>query len=225
MCGHKSGRVPIDRDLPVITFAHAGGVLILRRTAIDREDVAGLRQETKMILKHHFRICGLLLISIIGRHAGGVRTPEKQKPARKQQTLDQRIAQFETQVEELRQQLRIPGMSAVMLKDQKVVWIKGLVLPIRKTSAGDTGHALSHRFAHQDFCATLIMQLVEQGKLDLNEPMSHYSSDFTDDLVRIKHLLSHTSQGTPGERYQYSGNRYNYLPQSSRKSTASLFAN
>ena len=38
-----------------------------------------------------------------------------------------------------------------------------------------------------------------------------FSTDFKDDAVRIKHLLSHTSSGTPGERFQYSGPRYDYL--------------
>ena len=48
-------------------------------------------------------------------------------------------------------------------------------------------------------------------QLDLDEPISHYSSDFKDDSVKIKHLLTHTSNGTPGERYEYDGNRFDYL--------------
>src|SRR5678816_4824230 len=60
-------------------------------------------------------------------------------------------------------------------------------------------------------CIRDSLKLVDQGKLDLDEPMSHYSSEFKDDSVTIKHLLTHTSQGTPGERFQYSGNRYGYL--------------
>ena len=67
------------------------------------------------------------------------------------------------------------------------------------------------------------MQLVEQGKLDLNEPMSHYSTDFKDDSVKIKHLLSHTSSGTPGERFKYDGNRYDYLTAVIEKKTGKPF--
>jgi len=142
--------------------------------------------------------------------------PEQGKPAANQQTaneqLDQRLARFETQVDELRKLLKIPGMSAVVLKDQKVLWAKGFgFADLEKQVPASTDTLYHIASLTKTFAATLIMQLVEQGKLDLNEPMSHYSSDFKDDSVRIKHLLSHTSQGTPGERYQYSGNRYDFL--------------
>ena len=39
------------------------------------------------------------------------------------------------------------------------------------------------------FAATLIKQFVERGKLDLDEPMSHYSTDFKDDSVKVKDLV------------------------------------
>ena len=67
------------------------------------------------------------------------------------------------------------------------------------------------------------MQLVEKGKLDLNEPMSHYSTDFKDDSVKIKHIITHTSAGTPGERFQYDGNRYDYLTAVIEKKTGKRF--
>lgn len=61
------------------------------------------------------------------------------------------------------------------------------------------------------FAAILVLQLVEQGKLDLDEPVSRYSDDFKDDSVKIKHLLSHTSEGTPGEKFSYNPERFEYL--------------
>ena len=61
------------------------------------------------------------------------------------------------------------------------------------------------------FTAILVLQLVEQGKLDLDEPVSRYSDDFKDDSVKIKHLLSHTSEGTPGEKFSYNPDRFEYL--------------
>ncbi len=61
------------------------------------------------------------------------------------------------------------------------------------------------------FTAILVLQLVEQGKLDLDEPVSRYSTDFKDDAARIKHLLSHTSEGTPGEKYAYNPDRFEHL--------------
>ena len=137
---------------------------------------------------------------------------DEQGGAANSQTTEQRVAQFESQVEELRKQLRIPGMSAVIVKDQKVLWAKGFGFADQEKQIAAAPDTLYHIASlTKTFAATLIMQLVEQGKLDLNEPMSHYSSDFKDGSVKIKHLLSHTSEGTPGDRYQYSGNRYDYL--------------
>jgi CubicO group peptidase (beta-lactamase class C family) len=49
------------------------------------------------------------------------------------------------------------------------------------------------------------------------------SSEFKDESVKVKHLLSHTSEGTPGERYQYSGNRYDYLTAVIEKKTGRPF--
>lgn len=123
-----------------------------------------------------------------------------------------RLKRFEKQVDDFRTLLKIPGMSAVIIKDQKVLWAKGFGSADLENRIAATPDTVFHLASlTKTFAATLIMQLVEQGKLNLDEPMSRYSSDFKDDSVRIKHLLSHTSDGTPGERYQYSGNQYDYL--------------
>jgi CubicO group peptidase (beta-lactamase class C family) len=126
---------------------------------------------------------------------------------------DQRLARFEKQADELRTLLKIPGMSAVIVKDQKVLWAKGFGFADfenRIPATPDTLYSIAS--LTKTFAATLIMQLVEQGKLDLDEPVSHYSTDFKNDSVKVKHLLSHTSDGpTPGDRYQYDGNRFDYL--------------
>ncbi|HKQ78183.1 MAG TPA: hypothetical protein VJ810_31075 [Blastocatellia bacterium] len=37
----------------------------------------------------------------------------------------ERIARFEKQLEELREKLKIPGLSAAIVKDQKLLWAKG----------------------------------------------------------------------------------------------------
>ena len=136
----------------------------------------------------------------------------------------QRLARFEKQADELRTLLKIPGMSAVIVKDQKVLWAKGFGFADLENRIPATPDTLYHIASlTKTFAATLLMQLVEKGKLDLDEPMSHYSSDFKDDSVKIKHLLSHTSEGTPGERYQYNGNRYDYLTAVIEKKTGRPF--
>src|SRR5262245_55508751 len=130
-----------------------------------------------------------------------------QTPAEKK-----RLESFEKQVDTLRSRLRIPALSAVVLENQQVLWIRGFGfadLENRISATPDTVYSIAS--LTKTFGATLIMQLVEQGKLDLDEPASHYSSDFKDESVKIKHLLSHTSAGVPGARFQYDPQNYDYL--------------
>src|SRR5262245_60315872 len=106
----------------------------------------------------------------------------------------QRLARFEKQVEDLRAILKIPGMSGAIVQDQKLLWAKGFGFADLENRTPATPDTLFHLASiTKTFAATLIMQLVEQGKLDLDEPMSHYSSDFKDNSVKIKHLITHTS--------------------------------
>ena len=109
-----------------------------------------------------------------------------------------RLERFESQVDDFRERLKIPGMSAVIIKDQRVLWAKGFGFADLENRIPATPDTLFHLASiTKTFAAILIMQLVEQGKLNLDEPMSHYSTDFKDDSVKIKHLLSHTLSATP----------------------------
>jgi len=135
-----------------------------------------------------------------------------------------RLRSFENQVENLRQQLKIPGLSAAIIKDQKLIWAKGFGYADLEKKIPATPDTLYHLASvTKTFASMLIMQLVEQGKLDLDEPMSHYSTDFKDDSVKIKHIITHTSAGTPGEKFEYDGNRYDYLTAVIEKKTGKRF--
>jgi hypothetical protein len=58
------------------------------------------------------------------------------------------------------------------------------------------------------------MQLVQEGVLSLDDPVSHYGVELPEgDRVLVRHLMSHTSEGTPGQRFQYNGFRYGQLSQ------------
>ena len=65
--------------------------------------------------------------------------------------------------------------------------------------------------------AVLIMQLVEEGKLSLDAPMKDFLIHkwFAPDPARygkqpvlVRHVLTHTSEGVPGDAYAYNGNTY-----------------
>lgn len=125
----------------------------------------------------------------------------------------ERISRFELELEQLRALLKIPGMSAGILKDGRLIWAKGFGYSDyeNKVSATpDTPYEIAS--LSKTFGATLLMQLVEQGKVSLDDPMSKYSDDYKDDLVKVRHVLTHTSEGAvPGETYKYNGNLFDNL--------------
>ena len=168
----------------------------------------------------------ILLPVLLLVYASGARSEITRSEGLDTSTQDeQRLARFEKQADELRTLLKIPGMSAVIVKDQKVLWVKGFGFADfenRIPATPDTLYSIAS--LTKTFAATLIMQLVEQGKLDLDEPVSHYSTDFKNDSVKIKHLISHTSNGPPpGDHYEYDGDRYNYLTPVIEKKTGKPF--
>jgi CubicO group peptidase (beta-lactamase class C family) len=59
------------------------------------------------------------------------------------------------------------------------------------------------------------MQLVERGKLDLDEPMAKYSPEFRQRFGRgpitVRHVLTHTSHDPSGDTYWYDGYRFSFL--------------
>jgi len=125
---------------------------------------------------------------------------------------DTRAATFRQRIEADRERLKIPGLSAVVLEDGKVLWTDGLGYADIERQLPATPDTLYHVASlTKTFTAILAWQLVEQGKLDLDEPASHYSTEFKDDSVRLRHLLSHTSEGTPGDRYNYNPDRFEVL--------------
>lgn len=136
----------------------------------------------------------------------------------------QRLRRFEKQLEQLRSLLKIPGMSAVIVKDQKLLWAKGFGYADVEKRVPATANTLYYIASlTKTFAATVLMQLVEQGKIDLDEPMSKYSDEFKDDSVKVKHLLSHTSGSPPGERFRYDGARFSLLTAVIEKKTGKSF--
>ena len=118
--------------------------------------------------------------------------------------------QFEQELEYLRQALKIPGMSAAIVQDQELVWAKGFGyadLENQVEATPDTPYLLAS--VTKPIAATLIMQLVEEGVLDLDDPVSKYGVELeSEQVIRVYHLLTHTSEGVPGTRHNYSGERY-----------------
>src|SRR6201991_4386701 len=84
-----------------------------------------------------------------------------------------RIAHLETSLESLRQQLKIPAYSAAIVKNQKVIWAKGFGYADVENKIPATEHTAYHLASlTKTFASTILMQLVQEGKINLDDPVS-----------------------------------------------------
>ena len=136
-----------------------------------------------------------------------------------------RIARLETQLESLRQELKIPAYSAAIVKNQKVIWAKGFGYADVENKIPATEHTPYHLASlTKTFASTILMQLVQEGKIKLDDPVSKYGITLeSNGVVRVRHLFSHTSEGNPGERYSYNGNRFAELDKVVESATGKSF--
>src|SRR5205814_8480949 len=62
------------------------------------------------------------------------------------------------------------------------------------------------------FASTIVLQLVEERKVSLDDPVSMYGIVLSSPgVIRVRHLLTHTSEGAPGSHYAYNGDRFSLL--------------
>lgn len=124
-----------------------------------------------------------------------------------------RFASLEAELEQIREILQIPGMSAAVVKDQELVWAEGFGfadLANALPATADTPYHLAS--VTKPIAATLLMQLVEEGVLDLERPVTDFGVELeSEGVINSWHLLTHTSAGVPGSVHNYDGNRYGYL--------------
>jgi CubicO group peptidase (beta-lactamase class C family) len=137
-----------------------------------------------------------------------------------------RIARLETLLESLRQELKIPAYSAAIVKNQKVIWAKGFGYADVENKIPATEHTAYHLASlTKTFASTILMRLVQEGKIKLDDPVSKYGITLeSDGVITVRHLFSHTSEGNPGEQYRYNGNRFAELDKVIEKATGKSFA-
>jgi CubicO group peptidase (beta-lactamase class C family) len=99
---------------------------------------------------------------------------------------------FEAELERLRRDLRIPALSAAVVEGGTTVWVRHLGFDARRDEAVPYPIASLTK----PFAAVLTMQLAAAGTLKLEA---------------VRPLLTHTSTGTPGQRFIYSSELYQKL--------------
>lgn len=117
--------------------------------------------------------------------------------------------ELEREMEALRVSLWIPGMSAAIAENQRVVWTRGFGLADVERGTVTQEDTIYHLATlTKPYASTVVLQLAEEGRLDLNAPVSQFGIAMERSApVRVWHLLSHTSDEPPGTRYRYDGVR------------------
>jgi serine beta-lactamase-like protein LACTB len=106
------------------------------------------------------------------------------------------IGAIETQIQEFMAKERVPGLSAALVLDKKLVWTKGFGfadLENEVPAKAETVYRLAS--ISKMLTATAVLQLVEQGKLDLAAPIQQYCKDFPEKAwpITMRDLLCHQS--------------------------------
>jgi CubicO group peptidase (beta-lactamase class C family) len=94
-------------------------------------------------------------------------------------TLDADLeAKFSTELDILRQEHKIPGMSAAVVRDQKVVYARGFGYADLQNQVLATEHTpYNLASCTKPIAAVVLMRLVETGQLDLDIPMADILRD------------------------------------------------
>jgi CubicO group peptidase (beta-lactamase class C family) len=92
-------------------------------------------------------------------------------------------------------------MVAGIVKDGNVTWTKDYGFADVSQQKPVTNSTIFHLASlTKTFASAVVLQLVDEGKIDLNAPVSDYGITLAEsDTVRVIHLLTHTSEGVPGQ--------------------------
>lgn len=133
---------------------------------------------------------------------------------------------FEVSLDHIRTQLRIPGLAAAIAQGGAIAWSRGFGfadVELGRPATDTTSFYVAS--VTKSVAAIVLMQLVEQGAVDLDDPISDYGVKLeADGVVTVKHVFNHTSEGKPGTVFRYNGGRYSMLGDVMREATGKTFA-
>jgi CubicO group peptidase (beta-lactamase class C family) len=136
------------------------------------------------------------------------------------------LSEFESHLEQLRAALSIPAFSAAMTSGNQIVWSKGFGMAnVEQRLPADAQTEYHLASLTKTFASTIILQLVDEGKVSLDDPVSMYGISLSSPgVIRVRHLMSHTSEGIPGSHYSYNGDRFGLLDSVIARASGETFA-
>ncbi len=174
----------------------------------------------------------LTVLTACGAIGGDNLAPFQDQSANATATMETQQAQFAVAMETLRNQYRIPGMSVLVIQHGTEVFAEGFGYA-DLASERPADEITPYRLASltKPIAATVILQLVEEGKIDLNAPFAAYDPAYANlcaiirsptgyniadyncetEQISVRHHMSHTTQGRPGDSFLYQGGVYGLL--------------
>jgi CubicO group peptidase (beta-lactamase class C family) len=133
---------------------------------------------------------------------------------------------FEASLDDLRVQLRIPGLAAAIAQGDSIIWSRGFGFANAEHGRPATDTTSFYvASVTKSVAAIVMMQLVEEGAIYLDDPIGDYGVKLgADGVVTVKHVFNHTSEGTPGTVFRYNGGRYAMLGDIMREATGKTFS-
>ena len=127
-------------------------------------------------------------------------------------------------LETLRGLYGIPGMAAAIGCGGTVRWSSGFGSADLALSVPATPQTVFHIASlTKTFASIVLLQLADEGRISLDDPVSAYGVQLPGD-VRVRHLMSHTSDPPPGTVFRYDGDRYGLLDSVVRRADGQPFA-
>lgn len=130
-----------------------------------------------------------------------------------------RFRAFDEELIEAAELLKLPGLSLAVVQDGNIIHrlkVGYSDLESKRPIADDNIFWLAS--VTKTFSAVMMLQYESEGRISLDDAVIKYpfvSVGFfpwrVGPNVRLKHVLSHTSEGTPGTSFVYHGGRYNFV--------------
>jgi CubicO group peptidase (beta-lactamase class C family) len=119
------------------------------------------------------------------------------------------LERFQAYLQSLATQAGIPGLSAVIVEDRRVIWDWGFgYQDVERRIAATPVTPYQIGGLTQVFTATALLYCVEAGTLRLDDLMSRFTGAIPEATATVAHVLSHTSRDVPGARYQFDLDRF-----------------
>jgi CubicO group peptidase (beta-lactamase class C family) len=173
-------------------------------------------------------LAGLPVLTFLGCS----RPPDASRADAGERAWEEHLRTLETRVRQTMTDLHVPGVSIAIIRDARIAWTKGF--GVRDQSTGlwvDEDTIFSAQSMSKPVFAYRVMKLVEQRIIDLDAPLTRYTTDiFVKNDPRLneitaRRVLSHTTglpnwrskddplriNFAPGSKWSYSGEGYHYL--------------